>query len=179
VCARLLADDHVTCLFAGLEQVCAQAVVCGVPQQRVHRLARGEAAHSCCAARSSSAIQVIFVNQSAITLASPLPAHVVFPQSIFMSYDVLTRSPVGVSSSPLLLHRPGQSPPAAPSPSSLHLNSAFFFVESSRATVVSNSSAYMPCPSIIVNPSSMQRSKFASTCFFSHFSNLFSFLHIN
>jgi hypothetical protein len=52
--------------------------------------------------------QIIFVNQSTITLASPLPAHVVLPRPFFVSYDSLTSAPVRVSSSPVLLYRPEQ-----------------------------------------------------------------------
>ncbi len=163
-------------LCAGLEQVCAQTAVCGVQRQRLHRAARGGAARSCCAACSSCVIQVVFVNQSAITLASPLPSHVLFPHSIFVSYDALTRSPVGVSASPVLLLRPTLSPPASPPPPSLQLNSAFFFVESSRAALAGNGSAYMPCPSIVLNPTGMQRSNFASMCFFSFFNTECLFL---
>lgn len=99
--------------------------------------------------------QIIFVNHTAITLATSLPPHVIFPRPIFVSYEPLTRTPVRVSASPVLLHHPVQASPAAPSPTSILLNSAFVFVHSPPSTPMNNSATYMPCPSIIINPTGM------------------------
>ena len=96
--------------------------------------------------------QIIAVTNSTVVIASPLPAYVILPHPIFLSYETLSRAPIRVTASPVLKFRPKQEPLVSTSPPSLHLKSAYYFVGSPTRTLVNDNTTFLPCPSMIIKP---------------------------
>jgi hypothetical protein len=141
-----------------MDKIFSAAGLRGVQSQIIYCLARGNKLEFifCLAliilAWIKRPSQITAVTNSTVVISSPLPAYVVLPHPMFLSYETLSRAPIRVTASPVLKFRPKQEPLFSTAPSSLHLKSAYYFVGSPTRTLVNDNTTFLPCPSIIIKP---------------------------